>query len=260
LRSPFAAPILSTNRPALAPALSIEQISKAWGSVVGLAGVTLDVPAGSCLALVGESGAGKSTLLKCLNRLEDPDGGRILIDGADIRSRDAVILRRGIGYVPQGDGLLPHWNVRRNAALVPRLVGLGDANRRADEALALVGLDPAVLGNRWPHELSGGQRQRVALARALAGGQGIMLLDEPFGALDAITRHELRETLLAIRAARPLTVVLVTHDLREALMLASAVAVLRNGRLEQTAAPDELVKDPATPYVAELLARSGVTS
>jgi osmoprotectant transport system ATP-binding protein len=163
-----------------------------------------------------------------------------------------------IGYVPQEGGLLPHWRVRRNVALVPWLDGQPDLAARADEALRLAGLDPESVGERWPHELSGGQRQRVAIARALAGGQSLLLLDEPLGALDAITRSDLQRTVRRIRERRPLTTVLVTHDLREALFLADAVAVVRAGRIEQTAPPDTLRRDPATPYVAELLARAEI--
>jgi osmoprotectant transport system ATP-binding protein len=241
-----------------APAVSAQSVSKRYADVIGLTDVSLDVASGRCLALVGESGAGKSTLLRCINRLEEPTAGRVLIDGADVRAREPVGLRREIGYVPQEDGLLPHWRVKRNAALVPMLRGFADADRRADDALTLVGLDPAALGSRWPYELSGGQRQRVAVARALAGGQGLLLLDEPFGALDAITRHDLQQMLITIRASRPLTIVLVTHDLREAFLLADTVAVLRNGRVEQAAPPDVLLRAPATAYVAELLSRSGL--
>jgi len=246
--------------PMSAPALSIESVSKRYGTVVGLTDVSLSVPAGECLALVGESGAGKSTLLRCINRLDEPDTGRILLDDVDVRTREPVALRREIGYVPQEDGLLPHWRVKRNAALVPMLRGFADADRRADDALTLVGLDPVAMGGRWPYELSGGQRQRVAVARALAGGQSLLLLDEPFGALDAIIRHDLQQMLIGIRASRPLTIVLVTHDLREAFLLADTVAVLRDGRVEQTATPDNLLRAPGTPYVAELLSRSGLVS
>jgi osmoprotectant transport system ATP-binding protein len=246
----------------IAPAahLAVERLAKSYGPVRALSGVTLAVAGGCCLALVGESGAGKSTLLRCINRIEEPDSGRVLIAGEDVSRRDPVELRRSIGYVPQEGGLLPHWRVRRNAALVPSLRRRSDADARADEALALVGLDPATYGDRWPHELSGGQRQRVAVARALAGGQSLLLLDEPFGALDAITRSELQRMLLAVRAQRPLTIVLVTHDLREAALLSDAVAVLRSGRVEQVAPPGVLLREPATPYVAELLARAGSTA
>jgi osmoprotectant transport system ATP-binding protein len=243
-----------------APALLVEHVSKAFGPVVALDDVSLTLGAGCWLALVGESGAGKSTLLRCMNRLEEADAGRITLDDRDVRERGPVELRRAIGYVPQEGGLLPHWRVGRNVALVPMLQGLPDLAARADEALRLVGLDPRSFGGRWPHELSGGERQRVAIARALAGGQSLLLLDEPFGALDAITRSDLQRTVRRIRVERPLTAVLVTHDIREALLLGDLVAVLRAGRLEQVAGPDALRHAPATPYVAELLARAEIAA
>jgi osmoprotectant transport system ATP-binding protein len=240
--------------------LLVEHASKRFGSVPALDDVSLTLAAGCSLALVGESGAGKSTLLRCINRLEELDAGRIALDGHDVRERDPVALRRSIGYVPQEGGLLPHWRIRRNVALVPWLDGQSNLDARADESLRLAGLDPASVGDRWPHELSGGQRQRVAIARALAGGQSLLLLDEPFGALDAITRSDLQRTVRGIREQRPLTIVLVTHDLREALLLADVVAVLRAGRIEQMAPPGKLRSDPATTYVAELLARAEITA
>ncbi len=240
-----------------APSLRVEHACKRFGSVRALDDVSLTLDAGGSLALIGESGAGKSTLLRSINRLEELDSGRVTLDGSDVRERDPVALRRSIGYVPQEGGLLPHWRVRRNVALVPWLDGRSDLTTTADDALRLVGL-ATDLGQRWPHELSGGQRQRVAIARALAGGQSLLLLDEPFGALDAITRSDLQRTVRAIREQRPLTIVLVTHELREAMQLADIVAVLRAGRIEQIAAPDTLLRAPATSYVAELLARAEV--
>jgi len=187
-----------------------------------------------------------------------PDSGTISVDGARTSDLDPVALRRRIGYVPQDGGLLPHWRVRRNAALVPWLLGAADADAQADAALQLVGLDPRVFGDRWPRQLSGGQRQRVAIARALAARPHVLLLDEPFGALDAITRADLQESFRAQRRSRRITAVLVTHDLREASALADRIAVLRHGRIEQVAAPDALLAAPATPYVAELLLRAGL--
>jgi osmoprotectant transport system ATP-binding protein len=245
---------------AAAPALRVERAAKRFGSVPALHDVSLTLAAGCCLALVGESGAGKTTLLRCINRLDELDAGRITLDGRDVRERDPVVLRRSIGYVPQEGGLLPHWRVRRNVALVPWLDRRTDLAASADEALQLAGLDADLVGERWPHELSGGQRQRAAIARALAGGQSLLLLDEPFGALDAITRSDLQRAMRRIREQRPLTIVLVTHDLREAFILADIVAVLRAGRVEQMASPDTVRRDPATPYVAELLARAEISA
>ncbi len=239
-----------------APSLSIEHVSKSYGAVHALADVTLSVAGGDCLALVGESGSGKTTLLRCINRLSEPDSGMVGVGGRDAASIDAIELRRSMGYVPQEGGLLPHWRVRRNVELVPWLRGSGDATRLAEEALDMVGLAPDVFAARWPDELSGGQRHRVAVARALAGGQSVLLLDEPFGALDAITRHDLQRLVVELRAKRPLTVVIVTHDLHEALFLADRVGVLRAGRLEQLASPESLKSVPATPYVRQLLERA----
>jgi osmoprotectant transport system ATP-binding protein len=188
----------------------------------------------------------------------------VLIGGRDISDLDVVALRRGMGYVPQDGGLLPHWRVGRNVELVPRLRGAdGDALTKADASLQLVGLDPKAFRDRWPSELSGGQRQRVAMARALAAGPRILLLDEPFGALDAITRADLQESFAELRAsgaAGPMTCVLVTHDLHEAFLLANRVAVLRGGRLEQVGSPSQLIEAPASAYVRDLLSRARVTS
>jgi osmoprotectant transport system ATP-binding protein len=247
---------------AAAPALRVEHASKRFGRIVALDDVSLALDPAKSLALVGESGAGKSTLLRCINRLEELDGGRITLTGPegtrlDVREHEPVALRRSIGYVPQEGGLLPHWRVRRNVTLVPWLDGKSDLATRADDALRLAGLG-SDLGDRWPHELSGGQRQRVAIARALAGGQSLLLLDEPFGALDAITRSDLQRTVRAIREQRPLTMVLVTHDLREAMHLADVVGVLRDGKIEQIAPPEALRRTPATPYVRELLERAEI--
>lgn len=242
------------------PSLVVEHLTKRYGSVQALGDVSVSVAPGQCLALTGESGSGKTTLLRCINRLVDADSGRILLDGRDVQDRDVVALRRAIGYVPQEGGLLPHWRVGRNVGLVPWLAGARDGDARAARALTLVGLDPKLIAGRWPSELSGGQRQRVSVARALAGGQDVLLLDEPFGALDAITRHDLQEMLLTIRARGHVTIVMVTHDMSEALRLSGQVLVMREGRVEQVASPEQLRDSPATPYVAELLFRSGVTA
>jgi osmoprotectant transport system ATP-binding protein len=240
-------------------ALLAERVSKRYGSIAALDRVSLEVQRGECVALIGESGSGKTTLLRCFNRLTDPDEGRVLADGADLATVDPFELRRRTGYVPQDGGLLPHWRVRRNVALVPWLLGEREADGAAERALGLVGLEPERFGPRWPRDLSGGQRQRVAVARALAARPGVVLLDEPFGALDAITRAELQATFLTLRRELALTAVLVTHDLAEAFLLGDRVGVLRSGRLEQVATPAELRADPATPYVRDLLQRARVT-
>ena len=239
-------------------ALLAERVSKRYGAVVALDDVSLNVSPGALLALVGESGSGKSTLLRCFNRLVDPDAGVVHVDGENLAAADAVALRRRVGYVPQDGGLLPHWRVQRNVELVLRLNDDSRAPERAWDALALVGLDPGKFADRWPRELSGGQRQRVAIARALAAEPKLMLLDEPFGALDAITRSELQDAYAALRTRLSITTVLVTHDLHEAFLLATHVAVMRRGRIEQIAPPDELLRAPSTDYVRALLERAHV--
>ncbi len=241
-------------------ALEAVQVSKRFLEVVALDGVSLAVATGECVALVGESGSGKSTLLRCFNRLVEPDGGTIRIGGRAAGQVEAVDLRRHTGYVPQDGGLLPHWRVGRNTALVPVLLGLADADIRANRSLEMVGLVARDYAHRWPSELSGGQRQRVAIARALASDPPVVLLDEPFGALDAITRGDLEEAFLDLRARMTLTALLVTHDMQEAVRLADRIAVMRGGKIEQTASPAELIAKPATSYVKRLLVRAGIRS
>ncbi|HEY0972592.1 MAG TPA: ATP-binding cassette domain-containing protein [Gemmatimonadales bacterium] len=225
------------------------------GGVVAVDGVSLRVDRGRCVALVGESGAGKTTLLRCFNRTVVPVAGAVLVDGEEVERRPAARLRRRIGYVPQHGGLLPHWSVLRNAALVPDLLGRPDAAGAARHALELVGLEPDEYGARYPHELSGGQRQRVALARAIAGRPGVLLMDEPFGALDAISRSEVQAVCDALRQRLGITTLLVTHDVLEADFLADEIVVMRAGRVEQRGTLDAMLAAPATPYVESLLER-----
>jgi osmoprotectant transport system ATP-binding protein len=239
-----------------ASALRAEGVTKHYGSRVALDRVSLDVTAGECVALIGESGAGKSTLLRCFNRLVEPDAGRVLIGGVDARELDPFSVRRRSGYVPQDGGLLPHWRVQRNVELVPWLCRVKERAELAVRALQLVGLEPALFSGRWPRELSGGQRQRAAVARALAINPAVVLLDEPFGALDAISRADLQATFLAIRRELGLTAVLVTHDLAEAFLLADRIVVMRSGRVEQAASAAELRASPASDYVRQLLLRA----
>lgn len=245
----------------MTPILAAHHLRKSFGPAVrALDDVTLVVARGECVALVGESGSGKTTLLRSFNRLVDPDGGQVEVDGHPLTDLDPVSLRRQIGYVPQDGGLLPHWTVLRNASLVPWLRGQDEATEAGRQALGRVGLDVAAFGARYPHELSGGQRQRVAMARALAASPQIVLLDEPFGALDAITRADLQATFDALRRATHVAAVLVTHDLHEAVRLADRIAVMRAGRIEQCDSAARLIETPATAYVAELLERSRLTS
>ena len=236
--------------------LSARNVSMVYpGGQRALDAVDLDVAPGETLALVGESGSGKTTLLRCFNRTVRPTGGEIRVEGKAVAEADPVALRRRIGFVQQEGGLLPHWTVERNVELVPRLLGWERPRRRrrGREVLELVGLDPDVVGPRYPRQLSGGQRQRVAFARALAAEPRVVLLDEPFGALDALTRLELQGEFRRLQKAVERTMLLVTHDLDEAFALADRVAVLRAGRLLQVAAPRELLDHPADPYVASLL-------
>ncbi len=242
------------------PVLRVEAIVKTYrsGAVKALDGVSLDVQSGECVALVGESGSGKSTLLRCFNRMVEPDAGTVFVNGADVMKTSAVALRRHIGYVQQDGGLLPHWTAARNATLVPWLNGVASADERGTHALALVGLPAASFGARYPLELSGGQRQRVAIARAIADEPQVLLMDEPFGALDAITRADLQQVFLDLRKRIGTTTVLVTHDMNEATLLADRIVVMRSGRIEQNAAAHDLLNAPATEYVAELLRRARV--
>ena len=243
--------------PTDAPALSAKDVVKRFGSLPVLDRVTLSVERGEIVALVGESGAGKTTLLRLFNRMISADEGDVRVGGQNVHTLNPVKLRRSIGYVQQEGGLIPHWTVLRNAALVPRLRRMASPDDLASVALQLVGLPPEDFGARRPGELSGGQRQRVALARALAAEPEIILLDEPFRALDAITRAELVEGVHALLRDIGVTAVLVTHDIRTALEIADRVAVLRGGRFEQIAPAAELRSSPASPYVQQLLHRAG---
>ncbi len=236
--------------------LSARNVSHRFGNVVALEDVSVDVAAGGATALVGESGSGRTTLLRCFNRLIEPERGEILVGDRNVRNESPVLLRRGIGYVQQHGGLLPHWRVLRNVALVPTLRQMPDAEQAARTALELVGLPATEFGGRFPDELSGGQRQRVALARSIAARPEVILLDEPFGALDAISRAELQETFDKLRRDLTVTTLLVTHDLAEAGRLADTVVVMRKGKIEQHGSMRDLIHAPATEYVARLIERA----
>ena len=237
-------------------AIELVLVSKHYGERRAVDGLSLRVERGECLVLLGGSGSGKTTTLKMVNRLIEPSAGRVLVEGADTGTIPPALLRRRIGYAFQQVGLFPHLTVAENVALTPQLLGWDAARvgRRVEELLELVELAPAEFAARWPRELSGGQQQRVGLARALAGGAGLLLLDEPFGALDPVTRDRLQQSFQRIRRELALSIVFVTHDMTEALLLGDRIAVLRAGRLAQLGTPAELLLRPADPGVAELMA------
>jgi osmoprotectant transport system ATP-binding protein len=240
------------------PLISYAHVSKSFGQVAApvraVDDVSLEVGAGEFLAIVGGSGSGKTTLLRLANRLIDADDGTIMVEGEDVRAIDPVGLRRRIGYVFQSAGLFPHMSVADNVGITPRLLGEPSAEiaARVDELLALARLDGGVHRDRLPHELSGGQRQRVGVARALAARPRIMLMDEPFGALDPLTRDALGEDYRALHERLALTTVMITHDMTEALLLADRIAVMRAGKLLALGSAAELSASH-DPYVMELL-------
>ncbi|WP_271439883.1 ATP-binding cassette domain-containing protein [Pontixanthobacter luteolus] len=237
--------------PSTQPALSFRETTKRFGEVVAVNRISLDIEAGSFVALVGESGSGKSTLLKTINRLVEPDEGSVLLEGEDVREADPPMLRRRIGYVFQGVGLFPHMNVGENIGIGPRLAGSKLSASRIGELLDGVELDASYAG-RMPDELSGGQRQRIGVARALAGNPHILLMDEPFGALDPVTRDALGGRVRKLHDTLGLTTVMVTHDMAEALLLADRVLVMSEGRIEADCTPHELL-DGAGGLIAQKL-------
>ncbi|MFJ6992725.1 ABC transporter ATP-binding protein [Streptomyces sp. NPDC003090] len=217
--------------------------------------LSFEVARGELVTLVGPSGCGKTTTMKMVNRLVEPTSGRVLVDGRDVAEADPVELRRGIGYVIQQVGLFPHRTVLENTATVPRLLGTrrAAADARAAELLDLVGLDPRVFGDRYPDQLSGGQRQRVGVARALAADPPVLLMDEPFGAVDPVVRERLQSEFLKLQARMRKTVLFVTHDLEEAVRLGDRMAVYGQGTIEQLDTPATVLGAPATPYVADFV-------
>lgn len=217
--------------------------------------LSFEVAEGELVTLVGPSGCGKTTTMMMVNRLVEPTSGRVLVDGRDIAGVDPVALRRKIGYVIQQVGLFPHRTVLDNTATVPALLGWkkAAARARAAELLDLVGLDPAVYGSRYPAQLSGGQRQRVGVARALAADPPVLLMDEPFGAVDPVVRERLQNEFLALQATVRKTVLLVTHDIEEAVRMGDRMAVYGHGRIEQFDTPATVLGAPATPYVADFV-------
>ncbi len=242
------------------PMIRLVGVGKTYADgTVAVQELDLDVPRGDLVVLVGPSGCGKSTTLKMINRLIEPTSGQILLAGEDITHTDPVALRRRIGYVIQQTGLFPHQTVRANVATVPTLLGWDKdkASARADELLDLVGLDPGQYGGRYPHQLSGGQRQRIGVARALAADPPVLLMDEPFGAVDPLVRARLQDEFLRLQRELHKTVVMVTHDIDEAVRLGDRVAVFAaGGRLAQYDEPTRLLGSPADDFVADFVGAS----
>ncbi len=237
--------------------IELIDLRKSFGNTMAVDGMSLQIATGSVTALIGPSGSGKSTLLRLINRLIDADSGSLSIDGQDIRRLPPVALRRRIGYVIQSTGLFPHWTVARNIATVPRLLGWTEDRvaLRVDELLQLLGLAPAQFRDRYPHQLSGGQQQRVGVARALAARPSVLLMDEPFGALDPLTRAALQHELARIQQAIGCTIVMVTHDIDEALKLGQQLVLLDHGRIVQAGTPHQLLADPVDATVVEFFGR-----
>ena len=239
------------------PIIQFKHISKAFDGQLVLRDLSLNIEAGEFVTVIGRSGCGKTTLLRLINRLITPDQGCVIVQGQDVAQTDPIALRRRIGYAIQSVGLFPHMTVEKNIAYVPSISGKDQwkgKNRRklVEELLAQVGLDP-ILADRYPRTLSGGQRQRVGIARALAARPEILLMDEPFGAVDEITRGQLQQEIRRIHEDRGITILFVTHDIEEALKLGSRVLVLDHGVIQQYAMPEEILQNPATEFVKQLV-------
>jgi osmoprotectant transport system ATP-binding protein len=233
--------------------ISLEHVTKRYSETgaVAVDDLSLQIPEGMTVALIGPSGCGKTTTMRMINRLVDPTMGRILVGGEDVTQIDPILLRRRIGYVIQQVGLFPHMTIGQNIAAVPKLLGWDSARiaRRTEELLHLVGLDPKEMLKRYPRQLSGGQRQRVGVARALAADPPVLLMDEPFGALDPIARTRLQSEFRQILKQVRKTVVLVTHDLEEATRLGDRIAIMNNGKIVQYDTPDAVLSHPADAFV-----------
>jgi len=240
--------------------IRLDSIGKSYGGVQAVDGVSLHIARGEFVLLIGASGSGKSTLLKMINRLVEFDRGTLTFDGADIRTLKPEDLRRRLGYAIQSTGLFPHWTVARNIATVPRLLGWPAARTaaRVDELLTLLNLDPATYRGRWPHQLSGGQQQRVGVARALAADPEVLLMDEPFGALDPPGRAAMQAEMARIHQSTGKTIVMVTHDIDEALRLATRIVLMDRGRIVQAGTPAQLLEQPASEFVSDFFGRGEI--
>jgi len=240
--------------------IKFENITKKYGDTEVIKGVSMEIKDGEFVVLIGPSGCGKTTSLKMINRLIEPSSGTIYIDGQDISKMDPIELRRNIGYVIQQIGLFPHMTVRQNIELVPLLKKWPKEKRlkRVEELLNLVGLPPEQYMNRFPSELSGGQRQRVGVARALASDPDIILMDEPFSAIDPIARTQLQDELYELQEKLKKTIVFVTHDIDEALKLADRICIMRDGTVVQFDTPEEILKNPASEFVENLIGKKRI--
>ncbi len=237
--------------------IRLDGVKKQYGDgTIAVQDLDLEVRTGEVCVLVGPSGCGKTTTMRMINRLVDPTQGRIYVDNKDVTGEDPVLLRRGIGYVIQAVGLFPHQTIRRNVGTVCRLLNWDKdkTDERADEMLTLVGLEPEVYGDRYPHQLSGGQRQRVGVARALASHPPVLLMDEPFGAVDPVARDRLQDEFLKLQRELGTTTVIVTHDIDEAVRLGDRIAVMKQGGyLEQYDTPAQVLGRPASEFVAQFV-------
>lgn len=238
--------------------IEFQDIKKIYGSKVVLEDLNLNIDKGEFIVLIGESGSGKTTTMKMINRLIEPTSGKIYINGKDISKIDLIELRRSIGYVIQKVGLLPHMTVGENIELVPLLKNWDKAKRRtrAEELLDLIGLPAEEYYSRFPHELSGGQQQRIGIARALAADPNIILMDEPFSALDPITREQLQEEMIRLQEQLDKTIVLVSHDMDEAIKLADKIAVMQDGKIVQYDSPEEILLNPANEFVSNFVGKN----
>ncbi|HTV46630.1 MAG TPA: ABC transporter ATP-binding protein [Stellaceae bacterium] len=240
--------------------IALDHVTKRYDGRAVVDDLTLEIAAGELCVLLGSSGCGKSTTLRMINRLVTADAGTIRVGGDDVTRLPAEMLRRRIGYAIQSTGLFPHWNVADNIATVPRLLKWPAARvgARVDELLALLRLDPGAYRGKFPHQLSGGEQQRVGVARALAADPELLLMDEPFAAVDPITRDALQGELARIHRTTQKTIVFVTHDIEEALRLATSIAIMERGRIAQFGTPVELLEHPASDFVSDFVGRQGL--
>ncbi|HEY3997795.1 MAG TPA: ATP-binding cassette domain-containing protein [Candidatus Xenobia bacterium] len=231
--------------------IQLVKVSKRFGETWAVKDVSLDIQTGQTLCFIGTSGCGKTTTMKMINRLLDATSGQVLIDGQDVQAMDVIRLRRGQGYVTQRGGLFPHMTVAENVGLLPRMENWKkeDIRQKVDHLLELVNLDPAVYRNRYPVELSGGQQQRVGVARALVLDPPIILMDEPFGALDPVTRRQIQDEFVRLKERFSKTVIMVTHDLPEAFRLGDVIALMHGGSLVQVGTSEDFLQRPANEFV-----------